>query len=427
MYRVLGSGFRVSELKASELGTRNSQVGERVDGMAIDVELLKQRTWPRKVYGEAPGQLTLTPEEQRELSRYDLEPYVDEGRMICRPLGKHGVAKPIPYGECGITSLVLSSDGRIFGGTMGRRAHLFVYDPGPAADNVIDLGVVMERPVRRSSAVSGADGRVFIGTWPEEDGITGEIWVYTPANDRSGFYIGYTRGPLERFCTPAQHTGVVTMAIDDGLHRLYTVNSRGEFLVTDLETRVTESRGQIDPSGRFDEVLVRTADGRVWGGRGWGRLFFYDPVVDAIERTDLRIPSVKGRNLYNTLDSVVVDARAGRLYGAGRADGVLFYLEIETQRIVSLGKPVVQPRVRCLTVGGDGRLYGVGGASGGMGHLFRYDPVIGELRDLGIPLASSERYWHGYEFAAAVTGASGEIYLGECDRISHLFIYFPPY
>jgi hypothetical protein len=47
------------------------------------------------------------------------------------------------------------------------------------------------------------------------------------------------------------------------------------------------------------------------------------------------------------------------------------------------------------------------------------------LRDLGIPMATSERYWHGYEFGAAVTGRFGEIYLGESDRISHLFIYHP--
>jgi len=34
--------------------------------------------------------------------------------------------------------------------------------------------------------------------------------------------------------------------------------------------------------------------------------------------------------------------------------------------------------------------------------------------------------WHGYEFDAACTGEWGEIYLGESDRVSHLFLYFPP-
>lgn len=37
-----------------------------------------------------------------------------------------------------------------------------------------------------------------------------------------------------------------------------------------------------------------------------------------------------------------------------------------------------------------------------------------------------DRVWHGYEFDAACTGEFGEVYLGESDRIGHLFLYFPP-
>ena len=94
--------------------------------------------------------------------------------------------------------------------------------------------------------------------------------------------------------------------------------------------------------------------------------------------------------------------------------------------MISLGKPVTQPRVRALTVGADRKVYGIGGDTDGMGHLFVYDPESRDLRDLGIPYAMVQNPWHGYEFSAAATGHWGEIYLGESDRISHLFIYFPP-
>ena len=107
-------------------------------------------------------------------------------------------------------------------------------------------------------------------------------------------------------------------------------------------------------------------------------------------------------------------------------DGVIFVFDPEQMTIRSLGKVVAEPRCRAITVGLDGRVYGVVGEAGGMGHLFCYDPLAQELRDLGIPFATSERSWHGYEFDAACTGPNGEIYLGESDRISHLFIYFPP-
>ena len=54
------------------------------------------------------------------------------------------------------------------------------------------------------------------------------------------------------------------------------------------------------------------------------------------------------------------------------------------------------------------------------------DRELRDLRDLGIPYVAVQNPWHGYEFDAATTGRWGEIYLGESDRISHLFIYFPP-
>lgn len=41
-------------------------------------------------------------------------------------------------------------------------------------------------------------------------------------------------------------------------------------------------------------------------------------------------------------------------------------------------------------------------------------------------LAHSERPWNGYRSGAMVKGNNGALYLGEMDRISHLFMYYPP-
>jgi len=40
-------------------------------------------------------------------------------------------------------------------------------------------------------------------------------------------------------------------------------------------------------------------------------------------------------------------------------------------------------------------------------------------------LARSERPWNGYEFGCMTTGNNGTVFLGETDRISQLFMYFP--
>ena len=54
-------------------------------------------------------------------------------------------------------------------------------------------------------------------------------------------------------------------------------------------------------------------------------------------------------------------------------------------------------------------------------------PSTGDLRDLGLLRATLPDEWLGHEFDAILTGPNGEIYLGESDRISRLFTYFPPY
>jgi hypothetical protein len=155
-------------------------------------------------------------------------------------------------------------------------------------------------------------------------------------------------------------------------------------------------------------------------------LFKYDPEQDSLSRLGVRIPSVAGRHFYNRLDSAALDECSGLIYGGGSADGVVFVFDPPTVTVTALGKVTAEPRVRCLTVGLDGRVFGIAGDREGMGHLFRYDPETRELADLGIPYSGMDRVWHGYEFDAACTGEFGEIYLGESDRVSHLFLYFPP-
>jgi hypothetical protein len=114
-------------------------------------------------------------------------------------------------------------------------------------------------------------------------------------------------------------------------------------------------------------------------------------------------------------------------YGGTRADGILFRFDPLSEQIVSLGKPVRGGRIRALTANRSGALFGIGGDDNLISRLFRYDPSTGNMRDLGIPRATLPEEWLGHEFDAIRTGPHGEIYLGESDRISRLFTYYPPY
>jgi hypothetical protein len=402
-------------------------------GVNEDMPDLKDVKWPETQYPVGPEAI----EKKFDIRstnivaqrvEYEKSAFVSEGTVILRPLGRKGVTRPIPPGECMITSLARDTKGRIFGATSGRKSHLFVYDPGPEADHVIDLGLLGENCGVRKSLVASSDGRIFAGTRAEGlSDASGKIFCYTPMRDYSTVQMGqYCKGTIEPVATPIGQGGIAAIVIDDKRRRIYGLSTPGGILFAyDLSEGRVVVKSSVDESHEFSDALIVDGEGSVYGAGRWGTLFKYDPDTDKTSSLGIRIPSIKGREMYNRIDSLAFDENSGIIYG-GNLDGVLFRFDPQNKDIVGLGKPVLQPRIRALTVGNDGTVYGVGGSVGGMAHLFRYTPWNGETRDLGILQASSERYWHGYEFDAAVTGRHGEIYLGESDRISHLFIYFPP-
>ena len=363
-------------------------------------EQLQRRKWPTRP----------------ERVKYSSDLYVCEGRMFNRALQmEQDLSEPIPPGECAITSLASGPDGSVFGATSGARSHLFRYSWKPPQDGVHDLGVIEgARAVRQALGV-GADGTVLGGISEAADG-----------NKEGGLFRASHR-EIELLPAPVPGECVAALVVDRDRGVAYGLSSEtGMLFSVAIGSGNVSVKGKATEAGGFSHVLVLDAEGNVYGAGPSGRLFRFDPSRDAIEELPLSLPTVAGRGYYNRMDSAALDPSSGLIYGGGSADGVIFVLDPEQLTIRSLGKVLAEPGCRAIAVAPDGRVYGVAGESDGMGHLFCYDPDVQELRDLGIPYAASERTWHGYEFGAACTGANGEIYLGESDRVSHLFIYFPP-
>jgi len=390
-------------------------------------------------------------------AEYEKSVFVDEGHIETRRLGPVAFTRPIPAGESAISSLCRDRRGRIFGGTSGSKAHLFFYDPAPDADTVVDVGVLGEN-MKISALTAHEDGRVFAATAPAEDkksSFSGSLFCYypaeflmdndaprmacpqeairkimdTPAEDRVISTISdpvHTVGEIKELGCPVEKEGIASLVMARGGKQLYGLSQiTGKFFVYNISTGKVEIKGVVDEVREFSLSLVVAKDGDVYGTCRGGRLFKYNAQDGQIEKLALKIPSLKGRQLYNRVDSWALDEFDGIIYG-GTSDGLLFIFNPAEESVVCLGKPVEEPGLRALTVGKDGRVFGIGGAKGGCAHLFCYHPQTRELRDLGMPLASVETRWYGYEFEAAVSGKDGEIYLGESDRISHLFIYYPP-
>lgn len=372
-------------------------------------EDLRKRTWPVK----PPAY------------HGDYSPYVREGRIINRVLRNHqSLSEPIPDGESAITSLCQGCQGRIYGATSGVRSHLFFYEPGPGGDGVCEVGLVPGATEVRQALVAAADGMVYgaVSGGPE----AGRLFRYGTGQDFHNEY-GYGSGRVEMLDAPVAGEGVAGLVLDERRRRFYGVSRKsGKFFYYDLQDGRSEVKAELDADGRFSERLVLDGAGVVYGCRSGGEFFRYDPAVDRLEGLGVRLPTLAGRELYNRLESVVFNDYDGLIYGGGSADGVLFSLDPASGRVRSLGKASAAAGCPALAAGFDGRIYGISGGREGMARLFRYDPDEHTLEDLGLPLAASETLWRGYEFSAACTGSAGEIYLGESDRVSHLFIYFPP-
>lgn len=386
---------------------------------------LGSRKWPEPPFEMRPPSAEPSETERilsQAVSEYERSVYVREGRVVLRHLGWKGVVKPIPPGESAITSLAKDPRGRIVGATSGARTHVFIYDP--EVDRVVDLGGVDEDSEARNSIVVTETGVINVGTRRRQG--PGRL-VSFRTDYRETLSWQPSRPKFYSLDLPKPDEGIACLAYDPGRHSIYGItHPSGTFFTMDAESHSSKLMGRVDELGEFSDCLVVGCDGKVYGGKRWGKMWEFDPDGETLRQLDIEIPCLAGRQLYNKVDSMALDGSTGVIYGGGTADGVLFRLDPASMRITSLGKPTSQPRVRAIAVGRDGKVYGIAGRRGGTAHLFRYDPSTCDLRDLGIPLAHSDQYWHGYEFDSMVTGKDGEIYMGESDRISHLFIYYPP-
>jgi hypothetical protein len=376
---------------------------------------------------------------QRTLD-YD-ESVVSQVRIDLRDLGYPPV-DVIPPDESAIRSLAVSPNGAIYGATSGRRSHLFVLDPQHGW--VQPLGYLKGATTVHRSLVVAADGSVYIG---------GSIGVDTNGEGYSGYAGGHllryipvseahrpiridAECQVEDLGIPVVGDGIYTLAIDRERKVIYGLSYPAArfFSYSIAGGRFTVHGGVADraiPGEKFEKdrnigrALAIDGDGRVYGSGDRGALFRYDPAAHKLEPLRLSAPTVPGRAVYNRIDCWA-EGTGGPLYG-GTSDGYLFRFDPKSLAIENLGKPLNQYRVRGLALARNGRLYGVGGDDGEMARLFSYDPARGVYEMLGMVDVNHRPYytWQAYVIDAVALGLDGTLYLGQSERKSKLYLYYP--
>ena len=363
----------------------------------------------------------------------------------------------IPTDENAITSLIAGPDGEVFGGTTGTVCHLFSFSP--SSNKVTPLGQIPGQESIHHGLALGPDGMIYIGTGRNEEkqhplsdpppghgGILISLW-----SDIQKRYEQYPGGHVYRYDprkreakqpgeplnvedlgAPVANNGIYTLVASPKRSEIYGLTyPDGHFFVYDMTAGKHLDKGEVyknkvyaGPNRSLRSIsgaLVCDAEGNVYGSGDDHFLFKYDPDSGKILRLRAQIP-----RLYIGVVEAFAQGADSWIYG-GTNEGFVFKFDPETEAVVNLGKPIDQMRIRGLTVGQDRRVYGVAGEQTGACHFFFYDPQTGGYTDYGPVTVDRPPYydWLGKQFDAVAAGSDGTIYIGEAERKSHLFLFFP--
>lgn len=370
----------------------------------------------------------------------DNSPFMMRGTLIAQEEGMSGTTPLIPRGCGRIGALVQEpSSHALFGAAYGGTPRLFVYFPviryfQPLAE----FGNPSE--VCRSMVLL-PDGKLYFGTF-SPDGGAGRLYCLNTAEAGAYFHEreATDRGEFTKYYTLPPHALLAiadcgTPIPDDGIYRMIAHRGKiygltfpgGEFFRFDPETgqfRVFPCfKRYIVRRANLSEVLFAYGDTIYFSGR-LGYLTAFRTDTEHFEETLLKLPCGAGREYLNTL-TAAAPCGDGTFYLGTGADGLLARLDLNAERLIPLGKPGIENRIRALCFNRDGVLWGISGLDADVCHLFRYTPEEG-MTDEGILRARMPKTWIVHRADVMLAGSDGEIFIGENDDIAHLLVYLPP-
>jgi hypothetical protein len=365
-----------------------------------------------------------------------------------------GLEKVIPANERGILCLTLDDKGRIYGGTTGRAAHLFRFDP--RTNELRSLARLDGGVGFACQLIRLADGSLLSGTQADPTGIAartnpnavGHLYRFTVTE----------KGPakMEDLGVAVKGQGIYTLAhVPKTKEVIGNTWPDGHLFTYDLEKRKFTDHGAIAGYRTFETpphaedinrgsgqkvryprqvsraIIVDDTFGAFTGGAD-GFLYRYDFETRKVEKLKARLPAAKGREPWASLDAAVAyryQDRVGALTSVlgGTADGYLFELTITDSNTVvrSLGKPLREGRIQGLVRDAQRALYGIGGEVDGMPRSFRFSEggMQSGMDPGGIPHVDGQPSMAG--FGALIADKDSTIWAGECDRIARLVRYRP--
>jgi len=337
--------------------------------------------------------------------------FVREGTMLAFPTCLPGATISIVSDESHVTALDRTPEGHIYGGTSGKRSHLFVGMFHGVTGMVFDMKLV-EGATHCAAVCCGRTKFLACVNGPTGGGRVLRTRLEPLPYDVIQEW-GFERPEFDELGEVVPGEPIVHAIADAGREQVVGITSRHIFRL-DIETGKIQVVGENAGTGR----LAVGSRGNIFGREATDHLWRYDPHTQTLARRAASLPAGawdKGPLFWAR------DPRQGLLYTAD-GQGRLFSFDEEKGFSASLGKTMLTP-VGPMAVTFDGRLFGFCGD--GIAKLFCYDPARKAVSSLGVAVSLFERRRYGYVFGDAVTGRDGEIVFGENDDFGHLWLYFP--
>lgn len=352
-----------------------------------------------------------SPEYQAAMREVVHGTFVREGTLVAFPLCFPDVTVPIPPDESRITALDCAEGGSvIYGGTSGRRTHVFVAMFHGATGMVYDLGAVDDATC--CTAICCLAGEfVACVNGPHGGRLICRELEPAPFDLIQEWF--FERKPLTDLGAPAPGEPIIHAVVEAGGKGLVGVTSRHLFRWT-ASTRRIEVLDELNCAGR----LLALPDGAIYGPDAERRLWRWDAAQSRLTRRTVALPS--GEWTPEQWHWAVAPD-TGAAYVAD-ATGRIFAFDAVAGFTGPLGRAPLAP-VGPMAVTRDGRVFGFCGD--GIARLFCLDPAARSVRDLGCAVSVIQRRRYGYQFGAAAAGRDGELIFGENDDGGHLWIYFP--
>jgi hypothetical protein len=353
---------------------------------------------------------------------------VPQTRIDLRDLG-YSPLDLIPDGESAITSLAVAPNGDIYGATSGTRSHLFSIDP--QRGYVIPLGVVPGATAVTHALVVSISGEVYLGTAPD-----GHLLRYSPAALQQSDIVIPKVLPIKDLGSAIASESIFALAIDRKQGLIYGLTYPNahlfQYSISDSKFADLGTVASVTPPGEkyehdkmISRMLAVDEEGNVFVSGEAGAFYEFEIKTHSLRKLPIHAPAVPGREPYTRVDAFLL-APSGLIYG-GTSDGYLFRLDTRALTVTNLGKPLNQYRIAGLARSANGMLYGVGGDSPEMARMFSYDPSTGAYELLGFIDVNRRPYysWQAYTIGDIVADGRGTIYLGQAERISKLYLFYP--